>query len=227
MSEFILKPLQPHNHQQPLQPNCLNLVWSFCFPEIGLVFVKQMENHTLATQSDLDQVRMAVIQLAQNLPLIHRPAPHNATQFNNFRSRIIQSLTSQLSQPPSVQVHDLLAEMTDQTRDLAHQIPMDMLETKVAALRDQVNDLQSQVNDLQNQSPSAVSKYVEHHIPRLDSLILGLQSQLAITVTPSIDGFNRRIGNLQIQVDASTRTIDLHSSKSPTCDCIRLGLILF
>ena len=196
--------------------------------------VNQMENHTLATQSDLDQVRMAVIQLAENLPLIHRPAPHNATQFTNFRSRIIQSLTAQLSQPPSVQGHDLLAEMTDQTRDLAHQIPMEMLKTNVAALRgqvnnlqSQVNDLQDQVNDLQNQSPSAVSKYVEHHISRLNSLILDLQNQLAIIVTSSIDGFNRRIGQLQIQVDGSTRIIDLHSSKSPICDCIRLELIPF
>ena len=182
-----------------------------------------MENHILATQDDLDQVRVAVLQLAENLPLIHQPAPHNATQFNTFRSTIIDNMTSQLQQPSSVQVHDLLAEMTDQTRDLAHQIPLEMLETNVAALRGQVSDLQSQVNDLQsqvnglqNQAHPALRSYIEHHIPRLNSLILGLQSQVAITVTPSIDAFNRKIAHLQVQADSAGRISDLQTGRSST-----------
>ena len=176
-----------------------------------------MENHTLATQGDLDQVRLAVVQLAENLSLIHHPAPDIATEFTNVSSGIIKNLTFQLYQPPSVQVHDLLAEMNDQTRDLAHQIPLEMLEANVAELRDQVNDLQSQVKDLQgqindskNQSQSAVRNYLEQHISRLNSLFIGLQSQLAINVTPSIDGFNRKIAHLQVQVD----TADGKPSKS-------------
>ena len=177
-----------------------------------------MENHTLVTQSDLDQVRMAVVQLAENLSLIHQPAPHNATEFSNVRLKIIENLTAQLYQPPSVQVQvqDILAEMNDQTRDLAHQIPLEMLETNVAALRGQVGDLQSQVNDLQNQSPSAVRSYVEHQIPRLHGLIMGLQSQLAINVTPSMDGFNRKIAHLQVEIDAAGRINDLQTGKPRT-----------
>ena len=184
-----------------------------------------MENHTLVTQSDLDQVRMAVVQLAENLSLIHQPAPHNVTEFSNVRLKIIENLTAQLYQPPSVQVQvqDILAEMNDQTRDLAHQIPLEMLETNVAALRgqvgdlqSQVNELQSQINNLQNQSPSAVRSYVEHQIPRLHGLIMGLQSQLAINVTPSMDGFNRKIAHLQIELDAAGRINDLQTGKPST-----------
>ena len=182
-----------------------------------------MENHTLSTQSDLDQVRLAVIQLAENLSLIHQPASDNTTEFTTVRLNIIENLKAQLHQPPSVQVHDLLAEMNDQTRDLAHQIPMEMLETNVAALRGQVNDLQgqvndlqSQINDLQNQSQSAVISYVEHHIPRLNSLIMGIQSQLSISVTPSIDAISRKFNHLQMELDTAGHINDLQTGKPGT-----------
>ncbi|KAL8794338.1 MAG: hypothetical protein Q9195_003035 [Heterodermia aff. obscurata] len=187
-----------------------------------------MENHTLATKGDLDQVRMAVLQLAENLTLIHQPAPHNAAQFITFKSTIVNNLTSQLQQAPSVQVHDLLAEMTDQTRDLAHQIPLEMLETNVTALRSQVNDLQDQVNDLQgqvkglqNQPQPALSSYVEHHIPRLNTMILGLQSQVAINVTPNIDSFNREIAHLHAQAASAGRISDRQTAEiAKLKDCV-------
>ena len=161
-----------------------------------------MENHTLATQSDLDQVRLAVLELAENLPLIHQPRPDNPARFANLRLSIIQTLTSELSGPPLVQVNDLLAGMNDL---LAHQISLEMLEANITELRGEVDDLRSQNNHLQNQS--------QHHIPRLNGLIQDVQSQVAMNVTPSIDTINRTIGNLQVQFDAATHTSDRQNGK--------------
>ena len=110
--------------------------------------------------------------------------------------------------------------MESQTRNLAGQRPLEMLEANIAELYGQVDDLQSQVNDLRSQvnhleheSLPTLSDYGQHHIQCLHDLILGVQSQVAINVTPSIDDINRTIGHLQVQFDEATHISDFQTGK--------------
>lgn len=179
-----------------------------------------MDSDMPVTQGDIAHFRAVIPQLFQNQSALHQELQNSLTQLGSIRMTVFQNANI-----ANQRHHDLvgnIADVQERIIDFAHRHPVEMLQTEVTGLHEQIRELlqlptavaalRQQVHKLSEQATA--EQQVESRLQRVEEVVQRLRDQFT-GVQHLTNNLVTRITYIEGQADGLLQVHNPQQSKQP------------